>query len=234
MFFQIKKMNNLVKLTNAPSFDYDWSKIEDSGNRFVASTAVNEYKKSFADLRSKAEQIIKDDNLAKSRCVYQLKLSLPHGQFQDVCLKALGIGDRTASALASTGKLLIDGTYTDDVLAMVQVMEPQACNKFLLIDDESKSAYVSAFHESGRAPSQRDFVNRSKEDNIPRPKRSIAPAKVSTRASSSTERRLKESGVSAQECLSWLISLATDNSPSDSTKELIAELYAVAFEEVQA
>ena len=31
-----------------------------------------------------------EDGLAKAKCAYQLKLSLNHGEFRDVCEKALG------------------------------------------------------------------------------------------------------------------------------------------------
>ena len=110
--------------------------IEDAADRQVASSAVKAYADHHLKLRSEAEKLIKDDTLAKARCVHTLKLTLNHGQFYDVCEKALGLHYQTASALASTGKLLMEGDHTDEVLEMVKVMEPRAAKKFLQADEE--------------------------------------------------------------------------------------------------
>lgn len=223
-------MNNLVKLSSVPTFDYDWSLVEDLNNRAVASTAVKTYAKTFNSLRSQAEQIIKDDNLAKSKCVYQLKLSLPHGQFQDVCTKALGLNERTASALASTGKLLMDGNYTDDVIEMVRVMEPRASNQFLKMDNDSKSDHVVRFQETGKVPSQNDFVNRDKT-TPPRPKITNKPSSMSESSFDSITRRLKNNDLRVPDLLKWMIRAVENNEPSEDTKELIAQLYAVSLKD---
>ena len=49
-------MNNLVKLSTIPSFEYDWHQIKDHSDRHVAETAVKNYQKMFTELRGKAER----------------------------------------------------------------------------------------------------------------------------------------------------------------------------------
>ena len=224
-------MTNLVKLTNTPSFEYDWQQVTDSNDRRVASAAVDQYKTAFTELRSKAEQIIKDDNVAKARCVYQLKLSLPHGQFRDVCQEALNINRDTASALASTGKMLIEGTHKEEVLQLLQVMEPRAGKTFMKMDDESKSRYVATFEETGKVPSQKTFVEPSRQDYPRKTSRNTTTSKPSV-STSSIGQKLNNAQVSVQEVLQFLIDLSSSKQPSEATRELIEELHQVACGEV--
>ena len=149
-------MTTLAKL-NSPKFAYDWSSIEDANDRHAARTAVESYEKSHNLRASQAEELVKEDNLAKSKCVFSLKQTLGHGQFLDVCQQALGLNSTTASALASTGRLLMEGDHSEEVEAMVRVMEPRAANKFLRSDDETKLNHVVQFEETGQVPSRRDF-----------------------------------------------------------------------------
>ena len=223
-------MTKLTVFNNQPKFSYDWELIEDSNDRAVATSAVKNYEKKYLELRSQADDIIKEDNLAKSKCVYQLKLTLPHGQFYDVCQKALNIGDRSASALASTGKLLMDGNYSDEVLDLVKVMEPQTSQRFLKMDEQSKSDYVIGFKDTGKVPTKRDFINFTKDDRLPPTRTLKAPQRPSIRHISSTGKRMSEAGISSHACLQWLIDLATDGTPGDKTKELVAELYNICYE----
>ena len=136
-------MSTLTKL-NTPRFTYDWSSIENSLDRQAARTAVETYEKSHLLRAAEAEELVKEDNLAKSKCVFSLKQTLQHGQFLDVCQQALGLNSTTASALASTGRLLMEGDHSQEVEDMVRVMEPRAANKFLRSDDETKLNHVGS------------------------------------------------------------------------------------------
>ena len=152
-------MSNLSTFTNAPSFDYEWGLITDLDDRAASKAAVSNYKNKFLELREQADGILKQDNVAKANCVYVLKESLDHGQFLDVCQQSLGLNKDLSAALASTGRMLMEGDHNDDVLNMVTVMEPRAAQKFLRSDDETKHRYVATFEETGHVPSQRDFSN---------------------------------------------------------------------------
>ena len=152
----INVMSTLAKL-NTPKFTFDWSTIDDSMDRQVAKSAVETYEKSHLLRAAEAEELVKEDNLAKSKCVFTLKQTLGHGQFLDVCQQALGLGKDAAAALASTGRLLMEGDHSEEVEAMVRVMEPRAANKFLRSDDETKHRHVATFEETGQVPSRRDF-----------------------------------------------------------------------------
>ena len=151
-------MSNLIKFTKAPSFEYDWSQIDDLSDRYCAKSALNTYKKSFEERREQANDLIQGDTRDKAQCVYAFKLSLDHGYFIDACQEALGLDSRTASAYASVGQKLSFGDEIPDVLELVNQMEPRAANRFLKSDDEVKSDYVVRYQETGHIPSQRDFV----------------------------------------------------------------------------
>lgn len=157
--YSIVTMTNLSKFTT-PKFEYDWNLIDDSMDRQAAKSAVETYEKSHALRVAEAEELVKEDNLAKSKCVFTLKQTLGHGQFLDVCQQALGLNSTTASALASTGRLLMEGDHSEEVEAMVRVMEPRAANKFLRSDDETKLNHVVQFEETGKVPSCRDFESK--------------------------------------------------------------------------
>ena len=226
-------MNSLVKLSSTPSFTYDWNQITNHQDRAVAHTAVDTYAKQHKALRAKAEEIIKEDNLAKSQCVYKLKLALPHGQFLDVCQQALGLNSQTAAALATSGKLLTESSNKAEVLELFKVMEPRAGRQFLLLDEKSKIDYVVKFEETGRVPSQRDFINRTKDDVLPSStKKKPSPT---TRMSTSDFDRLtavmQQNKISAADLLKWLATAFTNKEPSEATKALVYEVsYAVLGE----
>jgi hypothetical protein len=220
-------MNNLVKLSSTPAFNYDWSLIEDFSDRSVAQTAVAEYAKRHKALREKAEEIIKEDNLAKAQCVYKLKLSLKHGQFYEVCEQALGLNYQTASALATSGKLLTESSHKDDVLRLFKVMEPRAGKQFLLMDEQAKHDHVVRFEETGRIPSRNDFTNRTKDDALPKmPAVTPSPKQTSDTRFDQITQVLKASRISVPELLEWMATAFEAKQPSDDTRHLVLCLYA--------
>ena len=127
----------------------------------------------------------------------------------------------------------MDGNYSEDVLEMVKVMEPRTSTMFLKLDEKSKSDHVVGFQQSGNVPSRNDLTNYTKSDRLPPTYTLKAPVRPSIRVTGITGKKMNEAGVTAQECLEWLIQLATDNSPSEKTRELIAQLYSTCYEEVK-
>lgn len=224
-------MSNLTNFNKTPSFEYDWSLIEDGNDRTVVKSAVNTYKATFEKLRSQADTLIKEDNVAKARCVFTLKETLDHGQFMDVCNQSLGLSSTTASALASTGRLLMEGDHTEQVLEMMSVMEPRAGNKFLKSDDETKMNYVVQFEETGQVPSQRDF--RQPQTNTYQPTKKMeyeseVPFKVKlepTTSDKEAEDRLKTYKIRPVHFLGWLnTELSRRDSINDDMKEELSNL----------
>ena len=167
-------MTNLIKLPKSPSFKYDWSSIEDGNQRSAAKSAVEAYEKIHHQNRASvqgyidaAAQKIEGDNAAKARCVYNLKLTLPHGSFLEVCEKALSIKSDNATALATSGKILIEEGVSAVEEQMVSQMAPQAGSKFLRSEPETKNRYVTVFEETGNVPSQRDLRQDKSEEPVP-------------------------------------------------------------------
>lgn len=150
-------MSNLIKLSKAPNFFYDWTQIVDLEVRARSKSSSEAYAAAFTKRREQAESLVSEDNAHRARVVHQLKMDLPHGQFQDVCAQFYNINERTASALAANGKLLMDGNYQEEVHQMLKVMEPQAANRFLKAEPEVKSAHVCRFQKDNHVPSRRDF-----------------------------------------------------------------------------
>lgn len=220
-------MSNLSKFTT-PKFEYDWNLIEDSMDRQAAKSAVMSYKATHEALRNKADEIIKTDNVAKARCVYALKESLKHGQFYEVCQQALGLTGATASALASTGKLLQQGSHSDDALELMKQMEPRAANQFIKSDDESKSIHVERFKSTGHIPSRRDF-----NEPYVAPKKTMNPYVSEDQSNSISPttsddeagRRLAANKIRPVHFLGWLNSqLASKQTVSDDMKEELSNL----------
>ena len=151
-------MTNLIKLTNTDiaSVNYDWNQIENNDDRTFVKSEVEGYQQAFEQNLKLAQQIIVQDTVAKAKCVYNIKGRLTHGQFSDVCT-AMGIDRNTRSALVSIHKCLQDGADSDDVLAMVAKMEPQAASKLLKSDKETQKKLVSNYQQTGRTPSNRTF-----------------------------------------------------------------------------
>ena len=196
-------MSNLSTFTKTPSFQFDWTKIEDTNDRASAKSAVDNYQKKFNDLRDRADALIKEDNLAKAQCVYTLKESLDHGQFLAVCAEALNMNKDTAAALASTGRLLMEGDHTEEILSMVQVMEPRAATRLLKADDETKSINVAMFEETGKVPSLRTFTtpktpkkNKMYENESPR----VSP----TSSDAEAGQRLQSAAIRPAHFVGWL------------------------------
>ena len=227
-------MSNLSTFTKTPSFQFDWTKIEDTNDRASAKSAVDSYQKKFNDLRARADALIKEDNLAKAQCVYTLKESLDHGQFMEVCAQALNMNKDTAAALASTGRLLMEGDHTEEILSMVKVMDPRAANKLLKADDESKHRHVAKFEDSGKLPSRRDFTtpktpkkNKMYDDESP----SVSP----TSSDAEAGQRLKSAAIRPIHFLGWLaeqLSHKDDISP-DMREELSNLLFQMKRFEIE-
>jgi len=154
----INEMSNLVSLTSTPSFQYDWSSIEDRQAATAAKSAVDTYSVQFHALKDQASKLLETNTLALSKCVLVLKESLQHGEFTDVCEKALKLNSDKAGALVTVGRALMQGTVPSEALELLNQMEPRAARRFLNSDPEVKSSYVADFVQTGRVPSQRDFT----------------------------------------------------------------------------
>ena len=226
-------MNSLVKLSSTPSFTYDWTTIEDHKAASAAKSAVNTYKSHFASLKEQAAKLVETNTIALSRCVLVLKESLQRGEFDSVCEQALKLSRTKAYALAAVGIALQRGEVPSDALQLLNQMEPQAAAKLIKLPAEDIRTYVSTNQETGRVPSQRDFINRTKDDVLPSSiKKKQSPT---TRMPTSDFDRLtavmQQNKISAADLLKWLATAFSNKEPSEATKALVYEVsYAVLGE----
>ena len=151
-------MSTLVNLTTTPSFQYDLNTIEDHQAAAAAKSAVNTYSVQFHALKDQASKLLETNTLALSKCVLVLKESLQHGEFQSVCQQALKLDPHKAGALVTVGRSLMQGIVPAEALEMLNQMPPRVARQFLNSDEETKSGYVTAFEQTGKVPSQRDFT----------------------------------------------------------------------------
>ena len=157
-------MTNLVSFNSTPSFQYDWNTIEDHQAAAAAKSAVKTYSVQFHALKDQASKLLETNTLALSKCVLVLKESLQHGEFTDVCEKALKLNSNKAGALVTVGRALMQGTVPAEALQLLNQMEPLAARRFLNSDEETKVNYVVGFEQTGRIPSQRDFTQTKSGD----------------------------------------------------------------------
>lgn len=220
-------MSTLSKF-NTPKFSYECSSIEDSMDRQAAKSAVEEYEKSHLLRVTDAEELVKEDNLAKSKCVFTLKETLIHGQFLDVCQEALGLNNQTAAAMASTGRLLMEGDHTKEVEAMVRVMDPRAARSFLQASDQAKHDHVVTFESTGHVPSRRDFSPSPSYKKSVEPYASEATYIEPTISDSEAGQRLQTYKIRPIHFLGWLNTNLS--SKSEVSEDMKAELSNLAFQ----
>ena len=156
-------MKEILRTSLGPSFQFDWSSINDENQRVIARSCISSYETEFKALQRKASKLIKDDMRAKALCVHHLKTNLTHGLFLDVCSQALNLNKDQASCLAYIGKQVHEGRLQDDILELIKRMEPRAARKLLQADAVTKSRYVAMFEETGEVPSQRAFKDGSSD-----------------------------------------------------------------------
>ena len=142
---------------NEPLFQYDWDLIEDTAKRERVKTDVLAYQREFETNRKSAEQLIVQDTVAKANTVKRIKEELSHGQFLDVVQQTMNLNRNSAAAYVCIADNVLSGAESEDVLAMVRQMEPQAASKLLKSDKETQKKLVSNYQQTGRTPSNRTF-----------------------------------------------------------------------------
>ena len=137
---------------------YDWNFIEDPNNRAAAKSTVLAFQNTVSKAHSQVTQLAEQTSLALSRCVYTLKLTLPHGEFTDVCEKALHLSKDDRAAHVKVGRELTECSLPDDTILLLENMETRAAAKLIAQPEEDKVRYVAKFKETGEVPSQRTFT----------------------------------------------------------------------------
>ena len=156
-------MKEILRTSPGPSFQFDWSSIDDEAQRVIARSCISSYEAEFKALQRKASKLVKDDMRAKALCVHHLKTHLVHGLFLDVCAEALSLNKDQASCLAYIGKQVHEGRLQDDILELIKRMEPRAARKLIQADAGTKSRYVAMFEQTGEVPSQRTLKAESSD-----------------------------------------------------------------------
>lgn len=157
-------MSNLIKLSEVKSLaTFDFDQITDADQRESAERICTKYDAIYADLKQQASEILKTNTVELGKTVYALKHALDHGNFTNVCQGKYGIDKKKQAALVQVGEAITNGQLTDDALAMLAATEPRAAQQFLKADEETKSSYVDAFKDTGKAPSQRSFTPQQRE-----------------------------------------------------------------------
>ena len=170
-------MTNLNKaFQSIESIKYDWNTIEDPNNRAAAKSTVQAYEATFNKIYKEVTHLAGQNNLALARCVYTLKLTLPHGEFSDVCTQALKLDEKKRAALVKVGRETQNSDLPIDEFLMLDQMEPRAAAKFLEQPAEVKMDHVVDFKEKGIVPTRNTFI----------PKKRVATVKTTKEELTST------------------------------------------------
>jgi len=159
--YHLHEMTN--QLTKLPKRTFDYTQIEDSNDRNIVKSSVENYRKQWEKLRIKADKLVHDDHIAKAQCVLMIKTVVAPGLFISVCREELGLSESLAYNYASIGQKLKDSGIRPELKEILQQMKSaKAMNQLLNKSTEEQKVYIQEYQDSGRVPTQYQLREESK------------------------------------------------------------------------